>query len=142
MNVLVACLLLAAPVADQSDHPEIQGLIATRVQFGGEAREKLASACLALLRSCAYSAPASEEDWLNALDKCHLDIKFTKPRNALVNRSETVTVAQMLITFPLGSGGIWVRSGGRYTYFAKFDPQLTVKIQELLREAKPVAGGF
>jgi hypothetical protein len=142
MNVIVACLLLTASAAGPPDGlVEVKGLIATRVQFGGDAREKVASAGLDLLRSCTHSATASEEDWLKALHKCHLDIKFTTPRNLIVNRSEKITVAEMLITFPLASGGIWVRSGERYTHFAKFDPQLCIKIQELLGEAKPAAIG-
>jgi len=35
------------------------------------------------------------------------------------------------------TGGIWVRSGDRYAYFAKYRGPALGKIQQLLSEAKP-----
>jgi len=140
--VPIAALLYTAfwcNTAHANDQPEVQGVIATEVQFSGASREKVANAVFELLGSCTFSAPASEKEWGDAPNqKCRIHVKFVKPHTVTVNRSEKVEVDEMVITFPLSNGRIWVRSGDKYISFAKYRPELCKPIQELLREAIPV----
>jgi hypothetical protein len=139
MNAL-AIFLLVVPLADTIPAPEVRGLVATRVKFEGVARAKVAGAVLDLLATCAHSQSATEEQWVDAQQKCHLHIKFVKPPRVVdVYGAAKIEVTEIVVTFPLlSTGGIWVRSGDRYAYFAKYRGPADGKIQELLREAKPV----
>ncbi len=137
MNALAMTLLLTALGAGPA--PEVRGLLATRVTFDEAAGAKLASAILDLLATSSYSRVATEAEWLDAGRRCHVRVKFpAPPRSVEVNGAAKLEVAEVIATFPLAStGGLWVRSGDRYAYFAKYNGPALGVIQSLLREAKP-----
>ncbi len=136
MNAIALIGILA--VVDANPAPEVEGLLATRVTFTGQRRAQVADAVLALLATCAHSEAASEEGWLAAQRLCHLHIRFPQPRAVAVHGTEKTLVAEVVVTFPLPStGGIWVRSGDRYRYFAKYGGPAERRIQALLGQAKP-----
>jgi hypothetical protein len=137
MNALTITVLLTALGAGPA--PEVRGLLATPVTFGDEAGAKLASAILDLLGTSTYSRVATEEEWLAAGRGCHVRIKFAEPpRTVDVSGAAGLPVGEVIATFPLTStGGLWVRSGDRYAYFAKYSGPALDKIQTLLREARP-----
>jgi len=139
MNVFVLALLLSTPGSDSAPKPEVRGLLATSVTFKEEAGAKLAGAILDLLATSTYSRAATEEEWLDAQVRCHVHAKFRKPPRAVeVGGAAKLDVTEVVATFPLPStGGIWVRSGDRYAYFAKYRGPALGKIQQLLSEAKP-----
>lgn len=118
--------------------PEVSGVLATSVRFPSDSRERIVNAGLELLESCHHSAKADEQKWSNALDACHVRIKFPVPRAVVVNGRQKVTVSEMVITFPLCSTGyIVVRSEERFWYFAKFSGS-GEKLQESLKGATVV----
>jgi hypothetical protein len=114
-------------------------LLATPVTFEAEAGAKMASAILDLLATSTYSRAATEAEWLDAARLCHVRVKFpTPPRSVEVHGAAKLEVAEVIATFPLPStGGLWVRSGDRYAYFAKYRGPALEKIQAMLREARP-----
>ncbi len=99
----------------------------------------MAAAILDLLATSTFSRAATEEEWLDAQLRCHVRAKFSKPQRAVeVSEAAKLDVAEVVVTFPLPStGAIWVPSGDRYAYFAKYSGPALVKIQESLGEAKP-----
>lgn len=139
------CAVVWCGIAEADDPPKVQGVIASQVHFSGDAREKAANAILELLASCTSSGTASEMDWVEAPHgKCHLHFTFVKPQTVTVtiNRPAKIEVGEMVITFPLSNGRIWVRSGDKYTWFAKYRPELCKPIQELLKEAESTPDVF
>lgn len=124
------------------DDAQVQGLLATRVQFSAEAGEKVSAAMLKLLTSCTASASATESQLQDApTGTCHLHFTFTKPRIIAMANSQALSVDELVVTFPLSSARLWVRSGDQYHWFAKFRPDLCDPIQELLKETVPSERG-
>ena len=146
MNLIFA-LALIPTLGTQSSSPaapEVDGLIATRVTFDGKAREQMGLAVLDLLETCRHSAPATEADWLDALGRCHVKVRFPAPaREVDVSGAAKIPVAEAVVVFPLASKGrIVVRSGERFASFSKFAPtgpppgRELRHVEELLREAR------
>jgi hypothetical protein len=142
------CAVFWCSTAPAADPPEVRGLIATRVHFEEDARERLAATGFELLANCTFSHTASEGEWHEALRQSHLHFTFATPRtvtfvpplNATMKR-EKAEITEMIVTFPLGSGRVWVRSGDEYTWFAKWPCQESTRlckpIQLLLKRAMP-----
>ncbi len=129
---------------------EVRGLLATRVAFDDVASEQLAAASLELLAQCSLGQAASAREWAAVDRGCHLRFRFDSPRAVSLPRltngrdgmPEKPEIAEMILSFPLNSGRIWVRSGDEYARYAKWPvtahAQLCDPIQRLLREASPV----
>jgi hypothetical protein len=143
--VVFLSLLGSDDTAEKAGQVEVNGLIATRVKFKEEAKRKVAEAGLAMLTSCSYShhpnegeLPQWEDIFLDTYyKKCHIHIRFDKPRTIKTAASEKVEVSEMVIVLPLNSGVIWVRSGDKAKRFAKYSVEATLRIQELLKKAEP-----
>lgn len=136
---LVALAVLCAvfsTLASAQEVPQVQGLIATRGHFPAEAGEKVSAATLKLLASCTASGPATEKEWHEVPAwTCHLHLTFAKPRLVTISERQALNVDEIVLTFPLNSARLWIRSGDQYHWFAKFRPDLCKPIQELLKEA-------
>jgi hypothetical protein len=139
MDALTVTLIVMALGSGPAAASDVRGVLATPVSFGDEAGAKLASAILDLLATSTYSRVATGEEWLDAGRRCHVRVKFqAPPRSVAVDGGVKLEVAEVIATFPLAStGGLWVRSGDRYAYFAKYSGPALGEIQTLLREAKP-----
>jgi hypothetical protein len=139
MNSLMIALLLPMLGPAPAAKPEVRGLLATEVTFSDDAGAKLAGAVVDLLRTASFSRAATEEEWLAARRQCHIRVRFPdRPRPVVPGIGEKVDVDEVIATFPLAStGGLWVRSGDRITYFAKYSGPSLDLIQNLLREARP-----
>jgi hypothetical protein len=118
--------------------PKVTGNIATRVEFKDAASEKVAEAAVALLASCRHK-DGELVDWDHLLadtaNKCFLRIRLPKPRSITVN-DDKLEVRELLVLLPLNTGSIYVRSGGKARRFAKYDHQVCVRLQELLKRAE------
>lgn len=137
VTMSVLCGVLCTGVWAQ-DSAQVHGVLATRVQFSDEAGEKLAAATLELLASCTASGLATEKDFQDAPARtCHLHLTLAKPHVVTMANSPAFAVDEVVMTFPLSSARLWVRSGDQYHWFAKFRPNLCGPIQELLKEAVP-----
>ena len=135
MNTAITCVMLAIFSSERVPVAEVRGVIATNITFTEEVSEKVVSAVGDLLASCTFSREVSEEDWQKSFGRCHLHVKFATPRLLLVDPTGKLEVKEMIITFPLTSGGVWLQSGDHFKYFAKFAPKTTRPIQLLLKEA-------
>jgi hypothetical protein len=129
-------LLLTIPAADPAI-PEVRALLVTHLGFAEKDREKIADAALKMLASCHSSCPSTEKDFESLFRQCHLHVKFAKPREVVVQRTEKVKVDELIVSFPTNIGGIWVRSGDDYRYFTKFEHENCLAINELLKAGKP-----
>jgi hypothetical protein len=118
--------------------PEVSGVLATQVHFDGDSRERMAAAGIELLSACTASGAASEADWRGAAGKCNIRITIPTPRQ-LTAAGKMWDVDEIMISFPLATGRVWVKSQGEYTWFAKWpcDQRLTMPIQQLLQLAMP-----
>ena len=140
---------ICCSVSRAAEPPEVRGVLATRVTFDDDVSEKLATASLELLANCSMGQAASEREWADADRGCHLRLRFIEPRTVSISRPasarsglpEKAEVSEMILTFPLGSGRVWIRSGDEYAWYAKWPglahTQLCNPIQLLLREASP-----
>jgi hypothetical protein len=131
-----SCLIGAPP--DPTKVPNVVGVFDGKpIEFALDVRENVANAAIDLLRSCHHSdSTATKNGWDNALKKPHLRVTFAKPRSVDV-LDETVEVPELVVTFPLSTGGLWVRSGDKVLYFAKYEYPTSQKLEAWLREAEP-----
>ena len=146
MGILVALLTLVPaggePVAPRA---AVKGNLATRVTFPGADADDVAAACLKLLASCHYSrvpAEGSLPDWDGTYatasnTRSHLHVRFAKPQAVKCADGTAVEVTEMLVLLPLNNGGLHVRVGDRAKAFGKYEHDLGVALQRLLRKAEP-----
>ncbi len=67
----------------------------------------------------------------------HLDMKFSTPVEVEVPAKKVrIQVHEMLISLPLLTGGIWVRTDDRVMYFAMFDRTASEAVQKMLDKAQ------
>lgn len=116
-----------------------------KVAYTRNSRERIARKSVDLLASCIYMNP--RPNWgasstappgiENARKQSHLDLVFSTPQKVEVAAEKvTLDVKELVITLPLNSGGIWVRTDDGVKYFAKFDCIVSHDLQKLLSEAQ------
>jgi hypothetical protein len=144
MRKLFTLFYLAATVVivRAEDKAQVSGVIEGKLlRFAPEVQRKLAENSIKLLASCSYSSlhdgNTNKVHFEDAEKRSHLTIIFSKPHMVEVQLEKiNVKVKEMVITLPLTSGGIWVRSDGRTSYFAMFTPDTYFKLEALLKEAQ------
>jgi hypothetical protein len=149
MRMIVVAILLACPAAARSEDeprvraekatsPEVDGLRDGKpVHYSPAARDRLVAAALRLLGSCSYSQGGyGEEDWKKAQEGDHVRVHFPQPPTVTADR-RTLKVPDLVVTLPLASGGIWIRSGGQVLYFAKYNHDLSERLRKCIEEGKP-----
>jgi hypothetical protein len=143
-------MLLFAAAADGADNPtkaggtmvvdesKASGTLGGRaVRFPRQAVKDGVTAAVGLLESCHDSGKGySKEDWQKAQAGDHVLLVLAKPRTVTV-LGRKVEVAQLLVTFPLSAGVIWVRSGEEVLRFAKYEFPKERPLTTWLRQAKP-----
>jgi len=148
IRLMLIALLLAGVISgtgqgaeDEKDSakPKVTGNIATRVEFKDAASEKVAETAVALLASCRHK-DGERADWddllLAAANKCFLHVRLPKPRPIATVTGEKLKATELLVLLPLNTGSIYVRSGDKASRFAKYDHQVCVRLQELLKESE------
>ncbi len=138
----LACL--AAFFATAADSTNLTVTIAGKpVQFDLPANTPIVKAALELLASCAYldaqpkwNTPPAPRSMDQALPQPHVQLVFSRAVNIEVP-IEKVTVAakEIVISLPLATAGIWVRSDAGIRYFAKFTPRAAANLQKALDQA-------
>jgi hypothetical protein len=114
------------------------------VEFSPEVRAHVVQKSVDLLSSCIYTdakpkwgTPGEPESMADAQKESHLRLVFSTPRKVEVPVEKvTVQVREMVITLPLMTGGIWVRTENGIIYFAKYDYTIEQELQKLLKEAQ------
>lgn len=115
-----------------------------RMEFSSDTRAQIAQRSVDLLTSCGFmeakpkwGAPAEPQSMTDARKQAHLDLIFSSPRKVEVPTERvTLQVRELVITLPLTTAGIWVRTDDGISYFAMFDHPAAEQLQKLLGEAK------
>src|SRR5450759_840566 len=107
------------------------------VEFSPEVRAQVVQKSVDLLSSCIYTdakpkwgTPGEPESMADAQKESHLRLVFSSPSKVEVPVEKvTVQVREMVITLPLMTGGIWVRTENGIIYFAKYDYTIEQELQ-------------
>jgi hypothetical protein len=127
--------------ARADDTAQVMGFIhGKQLQLSPEAKQKLSTDSISLLASCAYmdakpkwDAPTGPKNISDVQKQSHLDVVFSYPVKVEVPIEKvTLQVREMMISLPLTTAGIWVRSGDGVQYFAMFDPAVCENLQKQL----------
>jgi hypothetical protein len=110
-----------------ADVEEARALLAMPVSFGADTAAKLSSSVLTLLARCTVVRPANMAEWNDIQRQCHLRVKYdgahhmplTKPLPD-VAEAKSLEIDELIVTLPLSSGRVYVRSGDKVYWFAKW----------------------
>jgi hypothetical protein len=116
---------------------------AKRVEFNSDLRAQMIQKSVDLLASCAcmdakpkWGAPAEQVSIAEAQKHSHLHLVFSRPVKVEVPTEKvTLQVREMVISFPLVTAGIWVRTDEGVLYFAMFDHTACEALQQQLDKA-------
>ena len=144
MLKLFTLFYLAAFVAfaRADDTAQVSGVIdGKQLQISPEVRQNLITESISLLASCSYSSlhdsSTNKPHFKDAVKQSHLTITFSKPQIVEVPLEKMkVEVKEMVITLPLSSGAVWVRSDTDTSYFAMFTPDRFYKLEATLKEVQ------
>jgi hypothetical protein len=114
------------------------------LNFSPELRAEAVQKSVDLLSSCAYmdshpkwDTPANPKSMADAQKDSHMRLVFSSPRKVEVPIEKiTVQVREMVISLPLNTAGIWVRTDDGVLYFAKFNHATVEELRTLLEKAQ------
>ena len=118
---------------------------AKHLKFTSDDSAQVSQKALELLASCTYlnanpkwGAGGSEPlSIVDAQKQSHLHLSFSSPVKVEVPIVKaTLRVREMVISLPLVTGAIWVRSEDKVLFLAKFDHKAHENLQHLLEEAQ------
>jgi hypothetical protein len=145
-NIAMILLLgFLAFVAQAADTTQVTLVIdGTRVEPSPAVCPQIVERSIDLLGGCAYmsekpnwGAPNEPRSMADARKQSHLHLVFSSPRKIDAPiRKGTVQAREIVITLPLTTAGIWVRSDEGTAYFAKFRPAVADSLQKLLDETR------
>ena len=139
---MIVCLAATVTFARAADTVQVSGVIGGKpLQVVPEVRQKLVEESISLLASCAYSSlhdsSTNTLHFADAEKQSHLTFIFAKPPTVEVKTENMkVDVKKMVITLPLSSGVVWVSSNHSTSYFAKFTPEASFKLEATLKAAQ------
>jgi hypothetical protein len=142
MRKVFALFYLAAAItfARAEDTAQVSGVIdGKQLQLLPEVRQKLVDDSIRLLASCGVSSLQSTNTykWPDVERQSHLTYRFTKPVTVELPIAKLkVEVSEMVISLPLYSSVIRVRSDHSTSYFTKFTPETFYKLEATLKEAQ------
>lgn len=139
LNVLTAVFAVAADTTNVS--ATIKG---KRMEFSSDNRAQIVQKSVDLLASCGFmeakpkwGAAAEPTSMADAQKQSHLHLVFSGPVKVEVPTEKvTVQVREMVISLPLATAGIWVRTKDGVMYFAMFDGTACNALQKLLNDAQ------
>jgi hypothetical protein len=148
---IIVLTVLMAGFAVAADATNITAIIKGKhVEFSSGIRPQIVQRSVDLLASCAYmnakpkwgAASTEPQSIADAEKQSHLHLVFSSPRMVEIPREKvTLQAHEIVISLPLTSAGIWVRTGDGIMYFAKFDHTAADDLQKLLDEAQKHEGG-
>jgi hypothetical protein len=139
----LAIIFLAVLTTSYAVAADTTNLTATiggkRVKFNSEVRAQTIQKSVDLLASCTYvDASAEPGSIVEAQKQSHLHLVFSTPVKVEVPIVKvTLRVREMVITFPLETAGIWVRTDDGVFYLSKFDHAAGKALQQLDKAVKP-----
>ena len=141
----MSLLVLTTAFATAAETTNITAIIkGKRVQFSPDEHAQLVQKSLALLASCGYmeakpkwGAPTEPKSIADAQKQSHLRLLFSSAHKVEIPPEKiTVQVREMVISLPLATAGIWVRSDDGVQYFAMFDHTVCEELQKQLDKAR------
>jgi hypothetical protein len=141
--LLFAVLAMSNVMAIEA--PNITAVIKGKpLKFSAEFRAEAIQKSVDLLSSCAFmdshpkwGTPANPQSMADAQKDSHMRLIFSSPRKVEVPIEKiTVQVREMVISLPLNSAGIWVRTDEGVLYFAKFSHSTVEKLRTLLKKVQ------
>ena len=120
-----------------------------RIELSADIRSQIGQRSVDLLASCAYmnakpnwGAAREAQTMADAQKQSHLHLVFSSPQKIEVPSEKiTVRAREMVITLPLKTAGIWVRTDDGILYFAMFEHTVADRLQRLLHDAQKPGGG-
>lgn len=143
MAIILA--LFVTIFAKAADTANVTAVIESkRIEFNSNAKASVVESAIDLLGSCGYmndkpnrGARAEPESMADAQRKSHVHLVFSKPRHVeLPLYKTTLQAREIVITLPLSTAGIWVRTSEGVTYFSKFRYSAGEKLKKLIDEAQ------
>jgi hypothetical protein len=142
---LIFLMIFATRLAVAADTTNVTAVIKGKgVAFSSDIRAQIVQRSIDLLASCAHvdakpkwGAPAKPQSIEDAQKQSHLRLVFSSPVKVEVPIEKvTVQVREMVISLPLATAGIWVRTKDGVMYLAMFDAAARDGLQKLLDDAQ------
>lgn len=142
IGFLTALMAVFAQAADTTHvFVTIKG---NRMEFSSDTRAQIVRRSVDLLASCGFmeskpkwGAPAEPQSMADVQKQSHLHLIFSSPRKVEVPTEKlTLQVRDLVISLPLTTAGIWVRTDDGISYFAMFDHTAAEQLQKSLNEAR------
>ena len=140
ISLVVLTAVLAAPAATTNVTAVFKG---KSLEFNLDARTQVAQKSVGLLASCGYVNPKPKwgvdptKSMADAQRESHLRLVFSTPVKVEVPIEKvTVQVHEMVISLPLATAGIWVRTDDGVMYFAMFSHTAYEGLHKLLEQAQ------
>lgn len=115
-----------------------------RVEFSSDDRALLVQKSFDLLASCGYmdakpkwGAPSQPQSIADAQMQSHLHLVFSSAHKVKIPTEKvSLQVREIVISLPLNTAGIWVRTDDGVQYFAMFDHTVCGELQKQLDKAR------
>jgi hypothetical protein len=142
ISLLVLAAIFTAPAATTNVTAVIKG---KSVALSMPARAQIAQKSLDLLASSAYVDPKPKwgagstepRSMADVQRESHLHLLFSMPVKVQIPIEKvTVQVHEMVISLPLATAGIWVRTDDQVMYFAMFDYKAYDGLHQALDDAQ------
>lgn len=142
---IISLTVLTTVFAMAAETTNISAIIkGKRVEFSSDDHAQLVQKSFDLLASCGYmeakpkwGAPAEPQSIADAQKQPHLHLVFSSAHKVEIPTEKvTLQVREIVISLPLATAGIWVRTGDGVQYFAMFDHTVSEKLQKQLDKAK------
>ncbi len=139
--IMIFLMILATGLVTAAETTNVTAIIkGKRVEFSSGVRAQIAQKSVDLLVNCGYmeakpkwGAPAEPQSMADAQKQSHLHLVFSSPVKVEVPLEKvTLQVRELVISLPLATAGIWVRTKDGVMYFAMFEPPAYDALQKLL----------
>jgi len=142
--IILFLVVLAVSIAMAKGTTNVTAVVKGKpLEFSPAVRDQVIQKSVALLSSCAYvdprpdwGAPGQPQSIADAQKNSHLRFVFSNPCQVEVPIEKlTVQVREMVVSLPLVTAWIWVRTDEGVRYFAKFSHAVVEGLQPLLQKA-------
>jgi hypothetical protein len=137
-SVLVVVLVLVTAAACRAeDAPKATGILeGKKVKFPEKAVAAGVKAAIGLLESCHDESVYDADEFKQAGQGDHIELAFAKPVTARVV-NEDVQFSELVFRLPTNTGVFWLRSGGKWRRYSKYEFRREEPFRAWLREAEP-----
>jgi hypothetical protein len=136
-GLLAVIVLVTANACRAEDAPRATGTLdGKQVKFPEKGLADGVKATVGLLESCHDESLYQADELKKAKQGDHVRLVFAKPITAKV-MGKKVEVSELVFRLPMNTGVFWLRSGGKWRRYSKFEIQKEKPFVAWLREAQP-----